>query len=101
MHAYVVGDASQRGFSDPRVDTLDHESRSEFVLSRVRAQIAFIEDTGVRFWNERLQRFGIDRTCDLERFRRLPPLTKRELRALAPWDIVPEASRKRVERCFG
>lgn len=85
---------------DNRIDRLSPANRDTWVTQAVRAQVAFAIPA-VPFWAERFQKAGIDtgRIQDLQDFARIPPLSKAELRALSPWELVPGVSRSRLYLC--
>jgi phenylacetate-CoA ligase len=84
---------------DASLDRLAREERESFVLAALRRQLSFMQEVG--FWKQRLARHGVASLASLDDFARLPPLTKAEMRALSPWELVPGSSRPRLQACFG
>ncbi|MGZ3461519.1 MAG: phenylacetate--CoA ligase family protein [Archangium sp.] len=85
--------------ADPSVDRLSREERESFILGALRRQLSFMQEVG--FWQRRLARHALTSLDSLDEFTRLPPLTKAEMRALSPWELVPGSSRSRLRACFG
>ena len=94
---------SAESLLDVAFDGAPPEEREQLITGALRAQVEFALQEGVPFWGERLRRAGVsaDRLATTEDFARLPPLSKAELRAVPPWELVPGSSRPLIERCYG
>jgi len=83
---------------DPAFDAADSESRDTQLVDAVRRQVAFMR-TEVPFWSERLRAAApseerIDTLRDLGHF---PVLSKEDLRATRPVDLLPPANRSDIQ----
>jgi phenylacetate-coenzyme A ligase PaaK-like adenylate-forming protein len=84
---------------DSSLDGLSREEREAFVVAALRRQLSTLQEVG--FWRRRLARHDLGSLDSLGDFARLPPLTKAEMRALSPWELLPESSRPRLRACYG
>jgi phenylacetate-CoA ligase len=86
---------------DRRIDTLDRD-RENFITVALRKQVEFAF-RNVPFWRNRFEKAGIypDRINKLKYFTLLPPLSKKELRLLSVWELIPKCSIPRIYRCRG
>jgi phenylacetate-CoA ligase len=88
-----------------RDEVLDRGSRSAYAAvaaSALRAQVEYIREHQVPFWQERLDAAGLAGDgFGADAWHGLPPMTKDTLRATPPWQLVPKLNRRRISRCFG
>jgi len=83
---------------DPALDSIEPEDRDLQLVEAVRRQVAFMREK-VPFWRKRLRAASVDedRIATLSDLARLPILSKEELRAARPADLLPEESRSEIQ----
>jgi len=83
---------------DPALDSTDPEVRDAQLVEAVRRQVAFMCEA-VPFWRERLRAATIreGRIETLTDLRHFPILSKEELRAARPADLLPDESRSDIQ----
>ena len=85
---------------DHRIDTCGDELRGLFLARALQKQVEFAT-THVEFWQKRLAAAEIDASLirSTHDYARIPILSKEELRAASPWDLIPAHSRPQIRIC--
>jgi phenylacetate-CoA ligase len=85
---------------DPNFDSIEPEARNEWLVSALRSQIRFMRER-VPFWHERLENAHVDerKIESLADLAHVPILTKEELRAIRPTQLVPKESLLALRVC--